>query len=70
MTVAEAMNLLKLHGPEHRGEARRPGRQPRRRSLEEVQDSILRKLDAIDLQRAREEAEAQGAGAAQAADGK
>lgn len=48
MTVAEAMNLLKLHGPEVRGERRGPGNPRRRRTLDEVRGSIIKKIEAIE----------------------
>lgn len=48
MTATEALNLLRLHGPEMRGESRRPGRSARRRSLVEIQGSILKKIEAIE----------------------
>jgi hypothetical protein len=48
MTVDQAMNVLRAHRNEVRGDGgRRPGRYARRRSLDEVRESILRKLAAI-----------------------
>lgn len=49
MTVKEAINILQLHRASVRGgDARRAGWQARPRSLDEVRDSILRKLAAIE----------------------
>ena len=48
MSAAEALNLLRLHGPEVRGVDRRPGRFARRRSLAEIHASILKKIEAIE----------------------
>lgn len=47
MSVAEMLAVLKLHGPAVHGEGKRPGWRGRPRSLEEVKDSILKKLAAI-----------------------
>ncbi|MDB5679128.1 hypothetical protein [Sphingomonas bacterium] len=51
MTVQDAIAILKLHGPAVRGEGRAPGWRARPRSLDEVRDSILTKLEAIDAAR-------------------
>lgn len=48
MTVDQAMNLLKLHGPQVRGERRGPGNHARRRTLDEVRASIVKKIEAIE----------------------
>lgn len=49
MTVADAVALLKLHHAQvHGGEGSRPGWPARPRSLDEVGNSILRKLAAIE----------------------
>ena len=48
MSVAEAMNLLKLHGPAVRGERGGPGRFGKRRTLDEVRASIIKKIEAIE----------------------
>lgn len=48
MTVEQAMNLLKLHGPEARGESGgRAGRRPQPRGIDHYRESILRKAEAI-----------------------
>lgn len=48
LTVEQAMNLLKLHGPEVREErAGRPGRLAAPKSVEYYRESILRKIAAI-----------------------
>jgi hypothetical protein len=47
MTVDHAIAILKLHRAAQTGEGKRPAWPARRRSLEEVHDSILRKLSAI-----------------------
>ena len=54
MTVAEAIHLLHMHKNIARGIGGRPGKswQEKPRSLDEVRDSILRKLDAIESWRA------------------
>lgn len=48
MSVEQAMNLLKLHGPAVRGEGRGPGNHRRPRSLDEVRASIVKKIEAIE----------------------
>lgn len=48
MSVAEAMNLLKLHGPSVRGERGGAGRFGKRRTLDEVRASIIKKIEAIE----------------------
>jgi hypothetical protein len=48
MSVAEMLAVLKLHGAAVHGEGKRPGWRGRPRSLEEVKDSILKKLAAYD----------------------
>lgn len=57
MNVDQAIQILHMHKNEVRGIGRRPGRWRRPRSLEEVRDSILRKLDAVRRWRALSEAE-------------
>lgn len=52
MTVADAINILKLHRASVKGEGNSPGWRARPRSLEEVSDSILRKLAAFERARA------------------
>lgn len=47
MTVQDAIVLLKLHGSAVKGEGRAPGWRARPRSLDEMRDSILAKLEAI-----------------------
>ena len=47
MTAAEALRLVQLYGPMLRGEGPEPGRRPRRRSLDEVRGSIMKKVAAI-----------------------
>ena len=48
MTVEQAMNLLKLHRAEARGEpGGRPGRRPIPRGIEYYRESIRRKVEAI-----------------------
>lgn len=48
MTVEQAMNLLKLHRPEARGErGGRAGRRPLPRGIEHYRRSIIRKVEAI-----------------------
>lgn len=50
MTVDQAMNLLKLHRAEARGEQRgRPGRRAVPRGIEYYRESIRRKVEAIRL---------------------
>ncbi|MFN3389783.1 MAG: hypothetical protein ACK40O_12725 [Allosphingosinicella sp.] len=51
MTVAEAIAVLKLHRPEVRGEGKAPGWRARPRSLDEMRDSILKKLSAFERSR-------------------
>ena len=49
MTVDQAIGILNAHRKEVRGTgANGPGRLPPRRSLADVQDSILRKIEAIE----------------------
>jgi hypothetical protein len=50
ITFDQALNLLKLHGPAiglAGAPHRRYGSPPRRRSLEEVKESLLRKVEAV-----------------------
>ena len=47
MTVQDAIAVLKLHAPAVKGEGRAPGWRARPRSLDEMRESILRKLEAI-----------------------
>ncbi len=47
MTVDQVIHILHMHKNEVRGIGRKPGRWLRPRRLEEVHDSILRKLEAI-----------------------
>lgn len=56
MTVRDAISILGLHRSAVRGDGKRPGWRGRPRSLEEMRDSILLKLEAIEAQRRREEA--------------
>ena len=52
MTVKEAINVLQLHRAAVKGDgARAPGWRARPRSLDEMRDSILAKLEAIESQR-------------------
>lgn len=52
MTVSDALNVLKLHRAAVKGDgARAPGWRARPRSLDEMRDSILAKLEAIEGQR-------------------
>lgn len=52
MTVAEAMNLLRLHHAAAKGQGpRAPGGRWRPRPLDELRDSILLKLEAIEAAR-------------------
>ena len=52
MTIDQAMNLLRSHRNEVLGNARgTPGRNPRRRDIAEVRNSILKKIDAIERHR-------------------
>lgn len=53
MTVQDAIAILKLHRPSVTGEGRRPGWRGRPRSLDEVKESILRKLAAIERHRGK-----------------
>lgn len=57
MTVAEAIHILHMHKNEVKGIGRKPGLWRRPRRLEEVQDSILGKLEAVRRWREMEEAE-------------
>jgi len=54
MTVGEAIQLLRLHRYEVHQVGKRPGHWRRPRSLDEVRDSILRKLAAFDRSRRRQ----------------
>jgi hypothetical protein len=56
MTVQDAVTILKLHGAAVKGEGRAPGWRARPRSLDEMRDSILAKLEAIAPPRAADEA--------------
>jgi hypothetical protein len=48
MSVEQAMNLLKLHGPQARREqSGRPGRRPAPRGIDFYRESILKKVAAI-----------------------
>ncbi len=47
MTVEQAMNVLRAHRNAIAGRDRNPGRRARPRSLDEVRESILRKVEAI-----------------------
>ena len=59
MTVEQAMNLLKLHGPEARGErGGRPGRFATPRGIEYYRESILKKIVAIRVARGEASEEA------------
>ncbi|MCW3847866.1 hypothetical protein OF829_11500 [Sphingomonas sp. LB-2] len=52
MTVKEAINVLQLHRARVKGDgARAPGWRPRPRGFEEMRDSILGKLEAIETAR-------------------
>lgn len=53
MTVGDALNILRLHRATATGEGRRPGWRGRPRSLDEVRDSILTKLAAIERARGK-----------------
>lgn len=48
MSLDQAIHILHMHKNEVRGIGRRPGRWRRPRTLDEVRDSILRKLQAIE----------------------
>jgi hypothetical protein len=49
MTVDQAMGVLRAHKSEVTGDGRKiPGRHARRRSFEEVRDSIIKKIEAIE----------------------
>jgi hypothetical protein len=74
MTMADAIQLLKLYRGIVTGEGKRAGWRPVPRPLDEVRDSILAKLEAIERWRREEEAEeernrreAGGGGASEAA---
>jgi hypothetical protein len=55
MSVKEAIIILQLHRAAVKGEgARYPGWRARPRSLDEVRDSILAKLEAIEVKRLAE----------------
>lgn len=47
MTVEQAMNVLRAHRNEVSGNGRGPGVRARRRSLDEVRGSIMKKVEAI-----------------------
>ena len=47
MTVDQAIHILHMHMNEVRGIGKRPGLTARRRTLDEVRESILRKIAAI-----------------------
>jgi len=51
MTVRDAVTILQLHRASVRGEGLRPGWRAVPRSLDEVRDSILAKLEAIEAAR-------------------
>lgn len=57
MTMADAIQLLKLYRGIVTGEGKRAGWRPVPRPLDEVRDSILAKLEAIERWRREEEAE-------------
>lgn len=54
MTIDQAMRLIDRYGRLNRGESRGPGRPPRRRTLDEVRASIIRKLEAIENARGQD----------------
>lgn len=56
MSVRDAISILGQHRNSVKGEGRRQGWRGRPRTLEEMRDSILLKLEAIEAQRRREEA--------------
>lgn len=66
MTMGDAIQILKLYRAIVTGEGKRAGWRPRPRSLDEVRDSILAKLEAIERQR-REQRQGGGGGGAEAA---
>jgi hypothetical protein len=52
MTVEQAMNVLRAHRNAVEGDGKRgPGRYARRRTFEEVRDSIVKKIEAIERAR-------------------
>ena len=51
MTVHDAIAVLQLHRAAVKGEGPRPGWRPRPRSLDEVRDAILTRLEAIEAAR-------------------
>ena len=57
MTVREAITLLQLHRASVKGDGttRRAGWQGRPRTLDEIKDSIIRKLSAMDRHRGRKD---------------
>jgi hypothetical protein len=61
MSVREAISILNAHRAAVKGIGHHPVRRARPRSLDEVRDSILRKLGAIEARRLAEEAEQRGA---------
>lgn len=63
MTVEQAMNVLRAHRNEIAGGRGGPGRQARRRTLAEVRDSIVRKIEAIERAEREERAESGAIGA-------
>lgn len=54
MTVDQAIRIVQLYRGPVRGDGAAPGRRPRRRSLDEVRASILKKLEAIENARGRD----------------
>jgi hypothetical protein len=58
MTVDQAIHILHMHKNEVRGIGRRPGLMARPRGLDEVRDSILRKIEAIQRWTAAQDGEA------------
>ncbi len=60
MTVQDAIAILKLHRASRTGEGRRPAWPARPRSMDEMRDSILRKLEAIERKRRAREAGGEG----------
>ena len=56
VTVAEAIRLVQLYRGAVKGDGPGPGRRPRRRTLDEVRASIIRKIEAIENAEAANEA--------------
>jgi hypothetical protein len=55
MTIEQAMNVLRAHRNAVEGDGKSgPGRHARRRSFEEVRDSIIKKIEAIELARGQQ----------------